>query len=764
MEDNLLLDNSENNDNLVLAETIFHYLSYWKLFAISVIVCLLAAFVFLRYSTTTYIVSSRVLINAGKNNNPAADLNIQAFSDIGIYTPPSTMENEIAVLTARSLRQAVYDSLKLGVTYIKEGKIKSKEIYKKTPIIVSISNIIKEGIFTISESDGNISITSEDGEFSSQIKLDGTQLVTPCGIMSFHENPFGQEALPITVMVGYERLPEIEVRSSKTSNVVDLSVISPVPSKAQDIVNTLVSIYNKNAIVEKNYIAKNTSDFIKERLISLFQDLEEAEKDVEAYNKSQGLIDLPSQRQILLSSSSEYDKKINDNSIQLDLLNSTKDYLMNPANEGKVIPTNLGLTDPTILTQLKEYNDEIINREKTSAKMTDDHPVKKKSNEQIAMLKNNLLNGIAMSESTLNHTLRELSRQENLYLGLSRNLTSQERESRELLRKQSIKEQLYIYLSQKLEEVGLTLVQATPNAKIIDPAMSYYSKIFFPKRLIFYLAALILGILIPILYVYVHDVFDNKIHTKDDVTKIIKAPFLGEIPAISISDPFPVLKLRSNIAERFKVVASNLEFVVGSGRSTKIILITSSTSDEGKSFFSRNLALSLATTGKKTILIDTDMRKSKLKKDLDLKVNSGLAVYLSNTTIRIDDIIDTSGTYHKNLDIIPVLVYPPNPTELLQSERMQQLLDRIKNRYEYIIIDTAPIGLVSDVYSINQYSTATIFLTRANYTLKRSLLDIKELYNDKKLNNFTCVLNASVVSKRYGYSYGEYKSNYYTED
>ncbi|MDR1762932.1 MAG: polysaccharide biosynthesis tyrosine autokinase [Dysgonamonadaceae bacterium] len=764
MEDNFIQNPVVEDDNTQLIETVFHYVSYWKLFLVSVIVCLVAAFLYLRYTTTSWKVSSKVLISAGKNAPQAGDINAMAFSDLGVMMPVNnTMENEVAVLLSRSLRQEVADSLHLNISYFKEGKIKNAEIYRKTPLTVSIPNVTHSGSFIVSrEKDNSLTLKSNEPDFSTKVQLDSA-IATPWGMATFSENPFGLADYPIKITVGMEGLPRVDAASQKTSNIVDISTISTVPEKGQDIVNTLVAIYNKNAINEKNYVAQNTSDFIKQRLIDISQDLETAEKNVEDFKKSQGISDISSQQQMLLTSSGEYDKKINDNEIQLDLLRSTKNYLLNPDNSGKVVPVNIGLTDPTIISQLRAYNDEVMARQKNSDQMKGDHPLLKKSDEQIALLKNNLLNGIGISESTLNFTLRELNRQNNMYLGLSRNLTAQERENRELYRKQSIKEQIYIYLSQKLEEIGLTLVQAAPNAKIIDPAAEKYAIVNFPKPMILMLAALILGLFIPIAYIYIRDLLDNKVHTKDDIMRVVKAPFLGDIPALKNPEAFPVLKQRSSVAEKFRVVTSNLEFISG-GAKPRIIQITSSTSDEGKSFFARNLALSLATTGKKTLLIDMDMRKSVMKKFIDLKVKSGLAVFLSNPDTKFESIVDKSGTFDKNLDIIPVMVYPPNPAELLASDRLNLLFSNIGNKYDYVIIDSAPVGLVADAYRINQFTTATIYLTRANYTLKRSLQEIRELYGDKKLNNIACVLNAATVSKRYGYGYGEYKHKYYTED
>jgi len=362
-----------------------------------------------------------------------------------------------------------------------------------------------------------------------------------------------------------------------------------------------------------------------------------------------------------------------------------------------------------------------------------------------------------------------LERQENLYLGRALNLTTQDRESRGLFRQQNLKETLFTYLLQKKEETGLALVMATPNARVIDPA--FFSTIpVKPKKMIILLAALMLAIIIPVIVIYIRDLFDNKIYTKDDVTRVITAPFLGVIPVMKNEEPFPVLRVRSSMAERFRSVISNLEFIVGKER-RKVIAVTSYTSGDGKSFFSRNLAMTLAITGKKTLLVDLDLRKSILVKTLGvINTDKGSATFLSDPKVRINEIIDTSHSFHKNLDIIPVHIFPPNPAELLSSDRLEQLFQTIGREYDYIIIDTAPVGLVADVFNINSYALSNIFLLRSNYTLKKILPEIQELYRDKKLNNLSVVLNAVTEENIYGHynygfkKYGYYKHDYYTDD
>jgi len=753
-------------EEVSIIETLFHYLRYWKYFILSIIICLGAAYVYLLFTTPEYQIFSKILINDDKKGQ-MVDMT-SAFSDIGIVQPKSNVDNEIEILRSRTLMKSVVDSLRLNVSYFKSGKIRKREIYKETPVFVSIPKIMAAGSFTVDQvSDSVLSVHSNKEKFNGQVEI-GEELNSPWGVLTFTPNPFKTESFPIEINLWSSYFPNVDISSvSKTSSVVQLSLISPSPQKGQDIINTLVAQYNKNAIRDKNYVSNNTIDFIDNRLGSVSGELQSAEMKVEDYQKQKGITDLQAQGQLILSQSGDYSKQIMDAGLQLDLLKTIQDYLMKPTNQDKALPSNVGITDPTVLSLIQKYNDLILEKKNETGGLLANHPKLIVYNNQLALVRADLLRGLDISEGSVQKTIDELQRQDNMNMGRARDLTTQERESRDLLRQSTLKETLFTYLLQKREDTELALVTATPNAKVIDPAAVDYTPVK-PKKMIILLAALIIGAILPVIVIYIKDLFDNKIHTKDDVTRVISAPFLGIIPVSKEGDPFPVLKARSSITERFRTVISNLEFIVGSER-RKIISVTSYTSGDGKSFFARNLAMSLATLGKKTLLIDLDLRKSVLIKTLGMSnTDKGSALFLSDPAIQVNEIIDASHTFHRNLDIIPVHIFPPNPAELLSSQRLEQLFQTIGRDYEYIIVDTAPVGLVADVFNINAYSLATIFLLRSDFSMKKILPEIQELYREKRLNNLSVVLNAvsdeNIYGYGYGHYYGNYKHNYYTDE
>jgi len=773
MESNNFQTGNSNIDQeeISIIDILFHYLRYWKWFLISIAICLGLAIAYLFYTTPQYKIVSTIVINDEKKGGQQVDM-MSAFTDLGIAAPKNNVDNEIEILRSRTLLNEVVDSLRIGVSYFKKDGIKRREIYKKTPVYVSIPNVIAPGVFTVDMGkDSILSVRSSDGDFEQNTAF-GKELNTPWGLMKFTENPLASESFPIDVFIldptGPSFLPQVDINSvSKTSSVVELSYVTPTPNKGQDILNTLVDRYNRNAIEDKNYVANNTISFIDERLDAVTGELKTAQKESNEYAKSKGIVDLQTQREMDLASSGDYGKKITDQGIQLDLLKTLQGYIMNPNTQDKAVSANIGITDPTIINLIQQYNEEVLKKNKATEGMKEAHPQLQEFNTRVASLRNDLLTGISISESGGRSALRELQSQESRLVGRAGSLTSQESEARDLYRQQNLKETLVTYLLQKKEDTRLTLVAATPNAKVIDAAFFDKAPVK-PKKMIILLAAFLLAVIIPVIIIYIKDLFDNKIHTKEDVSRVIGAPFLGIIPIMKGNEPFPVLRTRSSMAERFRTIISNLEFIVGSER-RKIISVTSYTSGDGKSFFSRNLAMTLATTGKKTLLIDLDLRKSVMIKTLGaINTDKGSATFLSDPKIKINEIIDTSHTFHRNLDIIPVHVFPPNPAELLSSERLEQLFQAIGRDYDYIVVDTAPVGLVADVYNINAYALSTIFLLRSDYTLKRILPEIQELYTTKKLNNLSIVLNAVSDDNIYGYGYGygkygHYKHNYYNE-
>jgi capsular exopolysaccharide synthesis family protein len=764
METTNILDDRQQEETSFI-EIFFHYFRYWKWFVLSVGFCVTIIFVYLRYTISEYRVYATVLIKDGQNNG--GDYN--AFQDLGVFIPKNGFDNEIELLQARSLRHEVVDSLNIAVSYFKEGRVSKQELYNGTPIFVYVSNQLLVGTFILdAKGDSLFTIDSEKPVFHRTFSI-RDEVNSPWGLLTFKENPYGSASLPIEIFLNSPRyIPPISVVPiNKTSNVVEISTLTTVPKKGQDFLNTLIEIYNQHTIEEKNFVSTNTIAFINGRLDDLSGELETAEKDVEKYKRDQGLTDILAETSLFLSNTNDYTKRISEVQMQLTILRDIKSFLIDAENTGSIAPANVGVTDPTVLSLIARYNEEVLQKKRITQGMTSENPKVKEYDDRIMLLKNELLKGVSISEAGMLTTIRELRKQENVYENKAMGLSRQERESQELMRQKEIKESLFIYLLQKREEMGLSLALATPNTLVVDPAAT--GGIISPQSSKLILIALLIGFLFPVVVIYLRGLFDNKLHTKEQLTRVVRAPFLGDVPVYKDKKIFPVQNVRSGIAEKFRIITSNLDFIVAQNQ-TKIIMVTSSYSGEGKSFFSQNLAMSLSTSGKKTLLIDLDMRKSAMSKLLEMDPGKGIELFLSDKTVDVSEIIDSSKSHDKNLDIIPIKVFPPNPAELLASDRFGVLLDSVRDDYDYVIIDTAPIALVADAYHVNKFTDATIYVTRAEYTYKASLYEIDSLYKNNKLHNLTVVLNA--VPPRKGYGYGNYgygygygtKHNYYTEE
>ena len=751
--------NQEHESEVSIVEIVQSYLKHWKFFLFSILLCLFIAVAYVKYATPLYQATSKIVIRDKKNGQTGIDLT--TFNDLGIISSSANLDNELEVLRSKSLMRSVVDSLNLNVAYYKKSWIRQREIYKDAPVTVTVIEFRELGSFTLSEAadSASLMLSANDIAFTKRVFW-GEVFESPWGLLTVKKNKKGTTEFPIIVSVlNPDNLPKIVVNPlSKTSSVVELSIILPNSRKAEDIINTLVDVYNEQVIEDKNLVAKNTINFINERLDIISGDLKIAEKDVEVYKKERTFVDAETESRLFLSATGEYERKISDVDIQLTMLRSIKEYLNRPQNQGNLVPANVGLTDPTIISLINSYNELLLDKNRATVGLKENNPVLLEFEARISSLKDNLLKGIGIAESGLRLTRTELTKQEALYSGKIRGLSTQERESRELYRQKEIKETLYLYLLQKREETGLSLAMATPNAKVIDKASAGKSPVK-PKRNIILLAAFLIGLIVPICVIYLINLFKFKVESKEELISIVKVPFLGEIPFSKEEDPFPVRKINTRVAEKFRIVAANLSFLLGD-ENNKVILVTSAVPGEGKSFVARNLALSLATSGHKTLLIDADMRKSKLNSLVDFHVDKGFARYLADSDIKINDIIVKENEWSKNLHIIPMKVFPPNPAELLASKRLDDLFAGVIEEYDYIIIDTPPASLVADIFRLNQFANASIYVTRMDYTHKASLREIRDLYEHKKLHNISCVLNGVQKSKKYGYE----GSGYYHDE
>ncbi|HRB72272.1 polysaccharide biosynthesis tyrosine autokinase [Flavobacterium sp. WV_118_3] len=761
----------EQHDNsFSIREQIDKYLIYWHWFATGAIVALVIAFLYLRYYTTpNYRSVSTILVKDDKKGGIASEL--AAFSDIGMLTGvKSNVDNEVEILKSRTLVENVVKRLDLNIFYIAEGRVKSSYLYKQAPIEVEFLTknadfYKKEYNFVIeSHSENKFVVWNEEkklGEyaFGATVKSEAGDFIVKKNNTYFEQNKDNSvksfsiqvKIAPLTKVTESLKTRLTVNALSKNTSVIELALIDPVKEKSEDFLNTLVRMYNEDAIADKNFISENTSRFISQRLELITQELDGVEKNVEGYKKENKITDIASEAGLFLENASQYEKNVIETETQMKVVVAMKEFLKN-SKKGDLLPSNLS-SDASASGSIDEFNKMVLERNRILKSSTPSNPVIIALDEKIEALKIGVNESLNRMQSALTIKKRDLDRQEGLLGGRISRIPTQEREFRVLQRQQQIKESLYLYLLQKREETAISLAVTAPNAKVIDAAKASDIPVS-PKKNLIYLGALFMGLLIPFGIVYLRDLLDTKVKSRQDIEAKIKAPFLGDIPQSLSANELITTTSRSSAAEALRIAKTNLEFMlnhVPDGQA-KTIFLTSTFPKEGKTFVTANIAATIALSGKKVLLIGLDIRNPRLDDYIPIP-SKGLTNYLSSK----DDDINSYIIKHSGFEefyVLPSGVIPPNPAELLMSKKVNTLFEQLKKEYDYIVVDTAPVSLVTDTMLVAHLADVFIYVVRANYLDKRMLSVPQTIYREKKLPNMCLLLNDTDTTKGYGYGYG----------
>ncbi|MDQ7960995.1 GumC family protein [Flavobacterium lindanitolerans] len=755
-------ENHESDFNI--REQIEKYLVHWKWFLLSVIVVLGLAFLYLRYSTPLYKATATILVKDDKKGGLASELSV--LSDLGVGTSKSNVDNEVEILKSRTLTEKTVSKLHLNIHYLSHGRVKSSELYKASPIVVVYSPANEQykkevHTFTIESVNANKFklFKTEDKElgtfsYGSLIKIpEGTLSVTKVDIADKSSFSIDCNIYPVETMTTYYRGALGISPVGKNTSVIELSVVDQNSQRAADFLNTLVEIYNDDAIEDKNLVAEKTSQFISTRLGLITDELTDVEKDVEGFKKQNNLTDIPTEATMFLENASEYEKKQIETEIQLNVVASMRQFL-NSSGPGDLIPSNLLSTQSEASELIMEYNRLVIEYNRIAAGATAENPVVVNAAKKIQAMKSNISQSLARMQSSLTITKKNLDQQGSVLGNKKAKVPRLEREFRIIDRQQKVKEALYLYLLQKREETALTLAATEQSAKVIDS--SYFSGIpVSPKKSMIYLIALVIGLAIPAAIIYLQELLNTKIKSRLDIEKRLSIPFLGDVPKSDSHEEMINTNSRSGSAEAIRIVRTNLEFML-TGTSTergKVIFVTSTIPGEGKTFISVNLAGTIALSGKKVLLVGMDIRNPKLAEYIPIR-SEGVTNYLSKQDKDLSSYITRLDNF-EDFHVLSSGVIPPNPVELLMNDKINKMFAELKETYDYIIVDTAPVSVVTDTLLIAKNADAFIYVVRANYLDKR-LLHVPEMfYNQKKLPNMSLVLNATeVMNKGYGYGYG----------
>jgi len=746
---------------------VFKYSRYWYSFVACILLCLAFALLYLYWATPQYKITSTMLLKNGEIEANTLSNSAQ-LGEIDLFNTKQIIDNEIEVLKSKSLMQRVFSELSLFVTYYEKQGFKTVEIYgQKVPIRISINKLHSSAydnpITITRKTSTTFDLAEENGDVSTHKY--GEEISKPYGIFSVISAPVGPAAdsrIQGPIIVRFQNITKlasdyndalkVEAVNKRTS-VIRISLIEPVPEKGTDIINKLLEVYGKEALEDRNLIAHTTIQFIDQRLKYLTSELSEVEKDVEQYKRQNELTDVTSNADQYLEQAGETRKQIADLDIQIDVLGSIEDYINKQPGKYELVPSTLTIQDPTLMQLITKFNDLQLERERMLRTTLPNNPLVQEQNDQLASLQLSILENLHNIKNSLTITRKSLETSSNRFRSQIQKVPSIERDLLEINRQQGTKGNLYLYLLQKREESALALEVTVSKSRMLDPATPDPYPVS-PKKTLVYLFALIIGIGTPFTAIYLKDALNDKVQSKKDVQRATNTPILGEISVNSTNKNLVVKEESgSSIAEHFRLVRSNLQFATA-GKENKVILVTSSISGEGKTFFCINLASSLTLIGKKVVLLELDLRRPSLMKQLDLVREKGISDFLvASDKVFIEDIIKpygpVPGLYIANCGSIP-----PNPAELMMSENLAHLISELRASFDYVIVDTAPVGMVADAFSLSSITDSTIYLVRYNYTAKPNLELIEDIYVNKKFNHPMIVLNSAKEGVKHAYGYG----------
>ena len=778
-------------ENIDVKELLFKYLIHWPWFVGTVVVCLIAAWVYLYMSTPVYNISATVLIKDDKKGGSAGMLSgLESLGLDGMVSSSQNIDNEIEVLRSKTIVKEVVEDLGLYISYTDEDEFPSRNMYKTSPVQVSLTpqeaDLLEEPMIVemALQPQGSMDVNVKIGDDEYQKHFEKLPAVFPTerGTLAFFLTPDSvlsskrtlEETTdsekttrnitatinkPLAVAKAYCKNMTIEP-TSKTTSVAVISLKNSNVQRGKDFINKLLEMYNINTNNDKNEVAQKTAEFINERISIISKELGSTEKDLESFKRGAGITDLTSDAQIALTGSAEYEKKRVENQTQINLLQDLQKYMQNEGYE--VLPSNIGLQDLNLAAAINRYNDVLVERKRLLRTSTENNPTIINLDTSISAMKENVQVSLDRVLRGLFITKADLDREANRYSRRISEAPGQEREFVSIARQQEIKAGLYLMLLQKREENAITLAATANNAKIIDDAIADDAPVS-PKRKMIYLIALVLGVGIPVGVIYLLELTKFKIEGRSDVEKLTSVPIVGDIPLTDEKQgAIAVFENQNNLmSETFRNIRTNLQFMLDNDQ--KVILVTSTVSGEGKSFVSSNLAISLSLLGKKVVIVGLDIRKPGLNKVFQLSnKEKGITQYLSNPETDLMELVQPSDV-NKNLFILPGGTVPPNPTELLARNGLDRAIETLKKNFDYVILDTAPIGMVTDTLLIGRVADLSVYVCRADYTHKAEYTLINELSFEKKLPNLCTVINGVDLKKRkygYYYGYGKYGKHY----
>lgn len=769
---------AEETDSIDLVLWLNRILAHWYWFAIGVVLMLFAGWLYLRYTAPIYQTSAKLLVVDEQKGGSMLGNNL--MSDFGgMLGVKNNVDNEVEVLKTYDLMRDVVLAIDGHIQYRIEGRIIESETLSPKyflQVITPVDSIYDEVVMNLRTlENGQVEIKGEvqKEDFSLHTPLNELVAIPRLGYVRLQNNPDY-----FTPIDDHDDEPKLKVIvrpvsavtesymgnltvgvTNKMTSTIDLSFNHELPRKGELIVRTLLEKYVDRTLEDKNTIADSTMAFIDDRLIFVGQELGLAEDRIQAFKQESQLADISAQSQILLESANSYAKDLAAVESQLLILDEAERYLADP-NNLRVVPTSIADRDPTFNSLVQNYNQLLLERERLLLSQTEDNPYVINLDRQISSLRQDMRSNLNSARRQLQVTRDGLARQTQNLEAEIRRVPATERGFIDLSRQQQIKQELYLFLQQKWEETAISKQANISNSKVIDSPRTGSNPIS-PRRILIYLACLVLGALIPFGVLYLKELLNVRVMSKEDVTNRIATPIVGEIVNHDEEGEQVVIskESRTPIAEQFRALRTNLDFF-NSKMGSRTILFTSSMSGEGKSFVAVNLAVTMALSGKKVVLVEFDLRKPTASAKLSKSSKFGYTNYILQPELSVEDVVQDSGVMD-NLKLVSSGPIPPNPAEIILNERTTEFFDKLKKEFDYIILDAPPIGVVTDAQLLAKYTDTTLYVIRHGVTYKKQLDIPTDLEKHKKLPNISLIVNGIQIRRYGGYGgYGGYGYGY----
>ena len=762
--------------NFDLKAEIFKYLTHWKWIVLGLLIGGLVAYLYNRYTIPKYRTEATLVIVNEEENTALSAMPTVGGSILSLNS--DGLDNQIEKLKSKSLIESVVDELNHNISYFIEGNVIKVEAYKNSPVVIefitpdSIINKQRANLFISPVSDTEFRLVEESKSYDKTHKIgevinfEGAKFT----ILPRSGNEEGEFRNTKTVNILIQSVPDVAreylsriqiLTKGQAKDMLALSMVHPSSEKSEDFLNKLMERFNEEGIKDKQEVAENTTRFIQDRLEMITTELDSVEGGIADFKRENRMMDVGSTAGMYQSQYTAAEQEIFNLETQLALIGSVEELLRNQGNY-ELLP-EAGISEGGISGLTSSYNALVLERNLYLKNATPQNSVVQAITDQLDSLKQNLFESISSTRRSINVQIGELNQRENRAQGQFSNFPGLEKGMRSIERQQQIKEQLYLFLLQRREEAAISFAATASVARVVDPAYTIQEPVD-PKPWLILVGGFLIGLIIPILIIFIKNFLDTKVHHKGDLNPLTKTiPFLGELPRIK-SDQNELIGIndRSPLAEAFRILRTNLAYLIqnkGKERG-EIIFVTSTIKGEGKTFVSTNLARTLSSTNKKILLIGADIRNPKLHKYSDRAMeDKGLSDYLHNYEVEMEDIIVPTNKNDIAVDIIMSGAIPPNPAELFMSDRMGDLLKKASELYDFVIVDTAPTMIVTDTLLISPLADTTLYIVRAEHTDKKLLDFPKELKQQGKLKGVAVVLNDIDYSKfsygaNYGYSYG----------